>query len=185
AGKKTTDASESTIAKEVGAESEASQPQATCQPLLLEESLGPLNAKVQGRGWDAGGLVAAIRQRQLFKPAVIVTTSLAEKERRTSYFVTRYHARQDCAETEKAMEQDLGLPAGSLIIYCPAYEPHVKSVETRVLVEGPAAKPLWRHPLFKDEARVLTDKYASLWKLYVFLDAALFANPMIRQQVAK
>lgn len=134
---------------------------------------------------QAKALVSGLRKRRLYKPVVIVTREIAKRERRVEYFSTKYSNRQECQKYEVEIASKLGMSEDSLVIYCPSPRPQVKQIETRVLVDRPTILPLWCDDRFEEQAADISERYARLWKLFVFLRPDEYANPMTRQRATE
>jgi len=134
---------------------------------------------------QAQSLVSGLRKRRLYKPVVIITSKIANRERRVTYFTDRYKNRQECQKYETSLATQLGMSEDKLVIYCPSPSPQVKQIETRILVERPTVLPLWNDDRFRDQADDICERYSRLWRLFVFLHPDEYANPLTRQKVTE
>lgn len=84
-------------------------------------------------------------------------------------FQRAYHLNEGNARDrfERHVESQLGLPPGSVIVYCPAASMALKEADVLVLLDsgGPQMLSALHHP----EVEVLLYKHRALWRFYVFI----------------
>lgn len=122
-------------------------------------------------------LVDAVESRRLYKRVYFLALKQNEsrgginpEEQRT--LEERYHYNTGNARTlaESEIAEKLGIPEGSVIIYCPSASMALKEAAVPVKVDENPPRSLadFRNP----EIKTLTDKHRRLWRLFVCLNRA-------------
>jgi uncharacterized protein len=112
-------------------------------------------------------LVERLETRRLLKRGYVVSAlTVPDEERRQ--LVQRFHESADTRRVaEEALARALGIERSELIIYCPAL---TVMKEAAALVRTPAGLlPLNAAQQPNSEIRALEERYAALWRLYVFV----------------
>lgn len=78
-----------------------------------------------------------------------------------------YNTEGERERVERDIEVELGLPEGSVLIYCPSTRMALKEAEVLVRLHGDRVVPLSQLDL--PEVEVLTDQHRNLWKFHVLL----------------
>jgi uncharacterized protein len=130
--------------------------------------------------YRADPLIAALRSRRLFTRVFVCRRehiwSYDEKEKSSKKeLIERLHREQAFRqEIEKKVERELGLPANTVLIFCPQLDMTRKPV--RVLVQWNDGTIRRLNDIdrdddtfTRDQVDVLERMYAGLWKLYLFV----------------
>jgi HD superfamily phosphohydrolase len=113
-------------------------------------------------------LIDRLRRRALFKRGYVVSASTVGPERRAD-LVLRYHeSRQERGAAETRLAGALGLAAEEVIIYCPALTV-MKEAAARVATHRGLRRLNDRGDPAFAEIGALEERYANLWRLYVFV----------------
>lgn len=144
--------------------------------VLTESDLLGLNDwtlldRLQHSGEPAiAALIGRLQRRELLKRGYVVSARSVEAGARAA-LVTRYHeARGARRAAEAALAAALGCAAGEVILYCPALTV-MKEASARVVTSrgiGALNDPI--DPAGA-EIRALEERYAQLWRLYLFVPA--------------
>jgi HD superfamily phosphohydrolase len=114
------------------------------------------------------GLIGRLERRALLKRAYVLSARSAGAERRAE-LVRHYHeARRERGSAEARLAGALGLPAEDVIIYCPALTV-MKEASARVLTSSGPRRLNDRADPAGPEIGALEERYADLWRLYVFV----------------
>jgi HD superfamily phosphohydrolase len=149
-------------------------------------------------------LYLGIRYRKLYRTLLVVDMHLARKSIRGAEFFAQHlwGAADDHSLTEQALnnrmslESDLSLAAytgqedknGSVLIYCPSGKMQSKEIDVRVELQSGTVRPLRRESeefSLKGDIRVLTDYYKELWRMYLFVEPALYEDDLKCLEVIK
>ncbi len=115
-------------------------------------------------------LIERLMRRDLLKRGYVISAASVEPEARAALVRTYHEARQTRGGLEAALASELDCAAGEVIVYCPALTV-MKEAAARVLTRrGPRALNATDEP-GSAEIRALEERYASLWRLYVFVPA--------------
>lgn len=127
--------------------------------LLLEREHAPRDPVI-------ARLLQDLRARRLPRRAYVLTRRIGPE--RQADLVRRLHADRAAREAEEvALERELGLAPGSVILHCPA--PDMALKEADVLVDtGGASGPRALQSLGLDEVSVLGERHRDLWRFYAF-----------------
>lgn len=129
----------------------------------------------QSRATPIRRLSEQTQHRALLKRAYVISGQELSEQQKLEW-VSRYHARQDLrAEAERRIADELGLNFCEVVVYCPALTVMKEAavpVETRegfMLLNqaGSAAEA---------EIKALQERYADLWRFYVFVPEASVAK---------
>jgi len=118
-------------------------------------------------------LLGDLRRRRLVKQVYYQTIAQPGQQGLApevqAEFQRAYHLNEEGARDrfEQRVESQLGLPPGSVIVYCPAASMALK--EADVLVWLDAGEPQKLSTLHHPEVEVLLYKHRALWRFYVFL----------------
>lgn len=132
---------------------------------LLRERCAKLPAVV--------GLLDDLASRRLYVRAYMLTTDQPEQHGldsgRRQELERRFHFNEgnEREQVESDLERDLGLPEGSVILYCPSTDMALKEADVLVRLKAGDILPL--RELKLPEVGVLIDKHRQLWRCYVFL----------------
>ena len=128
------------------------------------------------RGRDVPGvpdLLSDLRRRRLIKRVYHQTLEQPGQQgmpQETQAELERlYHFNEDGAreQLEATIEDELGLPTGTVVVYCPAASMALK--EADVLVSVDASEPQMLSDLKHPEVEVLQYKHRALWRFYAFV----------------
>ena len=116
-------------------------------------------------------LVARLRRRELFKRGYVVSATTVGPERRAD-LVQRYHeSRRERGAAEAQLAGALGLSREEVVIYCPALTV-MKEATARVATRRGLRRLNDRGDPAFAEIGALEERYANLWRLYVFVPQA-------------
>lgn len=117
-------------------------------------------------------LVERLQRRALLKRGYVVSARSVDAAGRAG-LVARYHeARAERRAAEDALAAALGAAAGEVIVYCPALTVMKEAAARVVTSRGVGALNDPADPAGA-EIRALEERYAQLWRLYVFVAPAL------------
>ncbi len=138
---------------------------------LLELNDWTLLDRLQRSGVPAiAALSARLQRRDLLKRGYVVSAHRVAAEQRAA-LVRRYHeSRPDRAGAEAQLAAALGRPVGDVIIYCPALTV-MKEASARVATSRGVRRLNDRGDPSFAEISALEERYANLWRLYVFVPA--------------
>jgi HD superfamily phosphohydrolase len=77
------------------------------------------------------------------------------------------------AELQSKMEAAAGFPPDSILLYIPSLKAQAKGIETGALDRDGDVITLGEHPAVEEDVRELLRKYASLWRLMVYVHPSL------------
>jgi|SRR5215470_4714613 len=116
-------------------------------------------------------LIARLQRRDLFKRAYVISAHSVDPEERGA-LVQRYHeSRTQRSAAEAALASALRCPVEEVIIYCPALTV-MKEAAARVTTSRGLRRLNDRSDAAFPEISALEDRYANLWRLYVFVAPA-------------
>ena len=138
---------------------------------LLELNDWTLLDRLQRSGVPAiAALIARLQRRDLLKRGYVVSAQRVGPEQRLA-LVQRYHeSRAERASAEAALAAALGRPVEDVIIYCPALTV-MKEASARVTTTHGLRRLNDRDDPACAEIGALEERYADLWRLYVFVPA--------------
>jgi hypothetical protein len=120
-------------------------------------------------------LVERLQRRALLKRGYVVSARHVDAAGRAA-LVGRYHeARGARHAAEEALTATLGCAAGEVIVYCPALTVMKEAAARVVTSRGLGALNDPADPAGA-EIRALEDRYAQLWRLYVFVPPSAVAR---------
>mgnify|MGYP002401811782 CR=1 FL=1 len=126
--------------------------------LLLERAHAPRDPVI-------ARLLADLRARRLPRRAYVLTRRVGEPLQ--GELVRRLHADRTAREAEEAaLEAELGLAPGSVILHCPS--PDMALKEADVLVDTGGGEPRPLQALGLAEVAVLAERHRDLWRFYAF-----------------
>ncbi len=142
------------------------------EPDLLAVNDWTLLERLRQRAGPAGAALAdRVLRRDLLKRGYVVSAHSVDAAARAA-LVARYHeTRTERRAAERALAAALGCDEGEVIVYCPAL----------TVMKEAAARVVTRHGVralnavdddASSEIRALEERYAQLWRLYVFVPAA-------------
>jgi HD superfamily phosphohydrolase len=118
----------------------------------------------------AAALIARLQRRDLLKRGYVVSAQTIGAEERAA-LVQRYHeSRPARGEAESTLASALGRPVGDVIVYCPALTV-MKEASARVATSRGIGRLNDRDDPACAEIHALEERYANLWRLYVFVPA--------------
>jgi HD superfamily phosphohydrolase len=116
-------------------------------------------------------LVARLQRRDLLKRGYVVSAQTVGAERRAE-LVRRFHeSRPERGAAEAQLAAALGRPSEEVIIYCPALTV-MKEASARVTTSRGLRRLNDRGDPAFAEISALEERYANLWRLYVFVPSA-------------
>ena len=115
-------------------------------------------------------LIARLQRRDLLKRGYVVSAQTVGSEARAA-LVRRFHeSRQERGRAEAELAAALHRPVEDVIIYCPALTV-MKEAGARVTTSRGLRRLNDRDAAASAEIGALEDRYANLWRLYVFVPA--------------
>ncbi len=122
-------------------------------------------------GPGAAALAARLARRDLLKRGYVVSARSVDAAQRAA-LVRRFHeARAERHAAERLLAEQLGLAEGEVIVYCPALTV-MKEASARVVTSRGIGALNDTDDAGSTEIRALQERYAQLWRLYVFVPAA-------------
>ena len=141
-----------------------------------------LVAAIEGnKDRSAGSEIAnCLRLRRLYKPVYLVgyarPTMGDPKYEKTQRLVDQFNkdlqtAKHNRAKVEEELELAYGLPAGSVIIYCPHADMQLKAAKALVAWQDGLILPLEDSPdeSYRQEVRLINERHKALWKFIVYV----------------
>lgn len=123
-------------------------------------------------GDAAAGLVERLARRDLLKRGYVVSSRTVDAAQRAA-LVRRYHeTRAERHAAERHLSRALGCADGEAIVYCPALTV-MKEAGARVVTSRGVGILNDADDPGTAEIRALQERYAHLWRLYVFVPAPL------------
>jgi HD superfamily phosphohydrolase len=120
---------------------------------------------------SVAALIARLQQRELLKRGYVISAHSVGSERRAE-LVQRYHeSRRERGAAEAQLAAALGHAVEEVIIYCPALTV-MKEASARVVTSRGLRRLNDRGDPASAEIGALEDRYADLWRLYVFVPPA-------------
>jgi HD superfamily phosphohydrolase len=143
------------------------------EPDLLALNDWTLLDRLQRSGVPAiAGLAARLQRRALLKRGYVVSARRVDAAARAA-LVARYHeTRGERRAAEDALAAALGCAAGEVILYCPALTVMKEAAARVVTSRGLGALNDPSDPAGA-EIRALEERYAQLWRLYVFVPGSV------------
>lgn len=115
-------------------------------------------------------LVDRLVRRELLKRGYVISAETVGRERRAD-LVRRFHeSGGERAAAEAALARALGRPDAEVIVYCPALTV-MKEAAARVATQRGLRRLNDRSAAAWSEIGALEERYANLWRLYVFVPA--------------
>jgi HD superfamily phosphohydrolase len=111
-----------------------------------------------------------LRNRDLLKRGFVVSSQTVGPARRAELIGHYHESRAHRAQAEARLAAELGLPPGELIIYCPA-QTAMKEAAALVVTAGGPRRLNDENGAAYAEIRAIEERYADLWRLYVFVPA--------------
>ena len=116
----------------------------------------------------AAGLATRLARRQLLKRGYVVSARSVDAAQRAA-LVRRFHeSRPERHAAERLLANELGCAEGEVIVYCPALTV-MKEASARVVTSRGLGALNDSDDAGSAEIRALQDRYAQLWRLYVFV----------------
>lgn len=123
----------------------------------------------------AAGLMGRLQRRDLLKRGYVISAASVEPDKRAALVRTYHETRPARRAAETALTAALGCQEGEVIVYCPALTV-MKEAAARVLTRRGAGALNDAGDPGSAEIRALEERYASLWRLYVFVPASATAR---------
>ena len=145
---------------------------ALAEPDLLALNDWTLLDRLTGCGPAAAALASRLARRDLLKRGYVVSARSVDSAQRTA-LVRRFHeGRAERHAAERMLAESLGCGEGEVILYCPALTV-MKEASARVVTSRGVGALNDSDDPGTAEIRALQDRYAQLWRLYVFVPEAL------------
>lgn len=135
-------------------------------------------------------LCKGLLSRRFMKPVYQVTKQAAdERELYGDKLAERFQVAAEREREERFVEDQVGLPRGSICFYCPRKETTLKEADVLVVWSRTDIQKFREigHEAFKmwlDESNSIEGKYAAIWNMYVFVaEAFLPLAPLIQDIV--
>jgi HD superfamily phosphohydrolase len=123
-------------------------------------------------GPAAAQLAARLARRDLLKRGYVVSARSVDAAQRAA-LVRRFHeGRAERQAAEHMLAAGLGCAEGEVVVYCPALTV-MKEASARVVTSRGVGALNDSDDPGTAEIRALQDRYTQLWRLYVFVPAAL------------
>lgn len=133
---------------------------------LTDERLGALLEYEYGHDEVIAKVLSCLASRRVYKRAYVLTRQVGQEYKKQ--LVENYHDNIAArAEAESVLCQRCRLPAGDLIIYCPAANMQLKEANVLLKVNEDIPRPL--SSLNVPEVAVMRENYRNLWRFYVFI----------------
>jgi hypothetical protein len=117
-------------------------------------------------------LIERLMRRDLLKRGYVISAASVEPETRAALVRTYHEVRPTRGGLEAALASELGCAEGELIVYCPALTVMKEAAARVVTRRGLRALNAADDP-GSAEIRALEERYANLWRLYVFVPGHL------------
>ncbi|MBX3024724.1 HD domain-containing protein [bacterium] len=145
---------------------------ALAEPDLLALNDWTLLDRLAACGAAAAALTARLARRDLLKRGYVVSARSVDGAQRAA-LVRRFHeSRAERHAAERLLAEQLGCAEGEVIVYCPALTV-MKEASARVVTSRGLGALNDADEAGSAEIRALQERYAQLWRLYVFVPAAL------------
>lgn len=126
-------------------------------------------------GAGAAALADRLARRDLLKRGYVVSARSVDAADRGT-LVRRFHeSRAERHAAERVLAEALGCADGEVVVYCPALTV-MKEARARVVTSRGVGALNDGDEAGSAEIRALQDRYAQLWRLYVFVPGALAAR---------
>jgi HD superfamily phosphohydrolase len=127
-----------------------------------------LDRLAQSGGTPSAQLISRLQHRELLKRGYVVSAQTVGAEQRAA-LVHRYHeSRRERGAAETALATALGLATEDVIVYCPALTV-MKEASARITTSRGVGSLNDRSDPASTEIGALEERYANLWRLYVFV----------------
>lgn len=158
-----------------------SNPEEVLLPAVLNGKgpveVGKLSGETKVNFDRACDLISRLLRRELYKLLLMVTYD--EFENRDVAYIQRTYGDSDDASTNRAkalrlLEQDFGLPLGSIVMYCPESRMNSKIWEVQIFVEGAVSRfdeyeKGNNMALSAGHLGAQLDRFRRLWKIGFFI----------------
>ncbi len=166
---------------------------------ILKDKIEKLSSSDEESADSAKKILENLKSRRLFKRIYKVTLQERKKYDKDHEpgLADIYTGPSNREKLEQKIEHAFGLPAGSIIIFCPSSKMALKEAKTMVIYEK-ISEPVTEsiavrlngdeiavdYPGIRGRVEEIETRYESLWNLYVFIDPDKFGYaPGIQQRL--
>jgi HD superfamily phosphohydrolase len=124
-------------------------------------------------------------RRDVFRTLLVIDADLADAGRNApSVFADRLRgpegkpSSKGRRELEILLESTAGIPAGSVLVYCPSLQMQAKEVDVRLELKEDRVVPLrvQKDFIYNEDVRLIGEYYQRLWRAYIFVAPEVYQD---------